>query len=146
LRTIDLVAPQTERLSDGDRQSLARWRAESLADAGRREEAREAYGKLAAQYPRDGAIQEGYAVMLREGGDRPSLEAALAAWRQIEKKSPVGSERWFRAKYEVASLQYELGNRAQAAAVIRQLQVLEPELGGEELKGRFLELLEKAMK
>ncbi len=95
------------------------------------------------RYPRDGAIQEGYARFLQVATDRPSLEAALAQCCQIEKQSPTGTDRWFRAKYEMASLHYRLGNKPQTAAIIRQLQVLQPDLGGEELRGRF-ELLSKA--
>lgn len=144
LRAIDLVGPHAGQLTASQRQALERVRAESLADAGRRQEARDEYSRLAARYPRDGAIQEGYARFLQEATDRPSLEAALAQWRQIEKQSPAGTDRWYRAKYEVASLHYRLGNKPQTAAIIRQLQVLQPDLGGEELRGRFLELLSKA--
>ncbi len=144
LRAIELVGPQRAQLTPSQRQAVERARAESLADAGRRQEASDEYGKLAARYPRDGAIQEGYARFLQVATDRPSLEAALAQWRQIEKQSPTGTDRWFRAKYEMASLHYRLGNKPQTAAIIRQLQVLQPDLGGEELRGRFLELLSKA--
>jgi hypothetical protein len=69
------------------------------------------------------------------------LEKALDQWRNVEARTAPRSDRWFRAKYHVAELQYRLGNKEQAAKMIRLLAVLHPDLGGPELKRRFVELL-----
>jgi hypothetical protein len=65
----------------------------------------------------------------------------LLKWRELEKKSPAGSPRWFRAKYAVASLHYRLGNPKQAAKIITLLNVLHPELGGPAMQRQFEDLL-----
>jgi hypothetical protein len=71
------------------------------------------------------------------------MEAALAKWRQIEKRSPPQSARWYEAKYAVAELHYELGNRQQAAKMIQFLKLLHPDLGGAEMAGKFEALLRR---
>ncbi len=121
--------------------TFQRIHAKALVEAGRDEEALAAYRALSAAYPRDGVIQEAYAQLLLGRDDRQSLETALAKWRELEKKSRSGSPRWFRAKYSIVWLHYRLGNKQQAAKIITLLQLLHPELGGPEMKARFVELL-----
>ena len=128
------------RVSEADRRSLDRLHAQALADAGRADEALASYGQLSAAYPRDGAIQEAYAELLSARTDDDSLQTALARWRDLEKKSPPRSPRWFRAKYSVARLHYQMGNPRQAAKMIALLKLLHPELGGEMMKEKFEEL------
>jgi len=143
-RAVELLNARRDELSEAGRESLDRLEAQTLADAGRIDEALEAYRRLSAAHPRDGRIQEAYARLLTSRADRASLETALAKWRDVEKKSPPGSDRWFRAKYEVALLHYRLGNPQQTEKIISLLQVLHPELGGPAMKGRFLVLLERS--
>ncbi len=143
LVAIERLRPHANQLSPESRPTLDRLQAQALADAGRTDEALEAYEWLAKTYPRDGEIQEAYARLLSTRTDRPSLELALARWRDLEAKSKPQSPRWFRAKYQVADLHYRLGNPDQAAKMIALLEVLYPELGGPELKARFLELQQR---
>jgi len=142
LRTMELLdAPGREPPRALKRRTVERLRARALADAGRTAEARAAYRELAAAYPRDGEIQEAYAELLLEGEDRAALEAALEKWRELEKKSPPRSPRWFRAKYALALLHYRLDNPEQAAKIITLLKVLHPDLGGPEMRAKFEDLL-----
>ena len=143
LSTIQLLGPNAARLTPTQSQMLQRIRSQALADTGQTAAALEAYRSLSAAYPLDGEIQEAYAELLSRKGDRESLQAALEQWRQIEKKSPPGSPRWFRAKYAVALTHCDLGNKQQAAQVIGLLKLLHPELGGPEMKARFEQLLER---
>ncbi len=143
LGTIALLEPRRGGLNGRKRQVLDRFAAEALANAGRTDEALEVYRRLAKAYSEDGLVQEGYAGLLLTREDSAGLEAALAQWRQVEKKSRTGTARWFRAKYSVAWLHYRLGNRVQAEKIIQLLQVLHPEMGGPEMKARFLKLLEE---
>ncbi len=122
---------------------LERLAARALRDAGRGAESLQSYARLAQDYPNDGTIQEEYAQLLSEAGDRATLETALAQWRQVEQRSPAASDRWFRAKYAIALLHYRLGNPQQAKKIITLLQVLHPELGGTQLKPQFLALMQK---
>jgi len=142
LRAVELLR-RSDSLAASARQRLDRIHARALADAGRIDQALQAYEYLSKAYPRDGQIQEAYARLSSRREDGPSLEAALSKWRSVAKKSQPGSDRWFRAKYEVASLQLRLGNREQAARIITLLEVLHPQLGGAKMKGEFLELLRR---
>lgn len=144
LAAIERLQVQGQQFSPDDQRSLDFARAQALNDAGRGREAAEALARLAGQYPRDGEIQEAYAQQMLGGEDPASLEKALAKWREVEAKAPLASERWFRAKYEVAALHYRLGNREQTAKMIQLLEILHPDLGGPELKRRFLDLLAEA--
>lgn len=143
LVAIERLRPERSRLSPAGQRTFDRLQAQALADAGRTTEALDAYQWLAKTYPRDGDIQEAYARLLLVRSDRPSLEQALAKWRDLEEKSKPQSPRWFRAKYHVAELHYRLGNPEQAAKIITLLEVLHPELGGPELRTRFLELQQR---
>jgi len=151
LSAIKLLPADPKALSGTERQTLQRVRAQALADAGRTEEALRQYEALAAAYPRDGAIQEAYARLLLTRVDRAataearkkSIQSALEKWRELEEKSPPQSPRWFLAKYWVARLHFELGNKSQAAKIITLLRLLHPELGGPELKSQFEELLRR---
>jgi len=151
LSAIKLLPADSKALSGTERQTLERVRAQALADAGRIEESLQQYEALAAAYPRDGAIQEAYARLLLTRVDRAateearkkSIQSALEKWRELEEKSPPQSPRWFLAKYWVARLHFESGNKNQAAKMITLLRLLHPELGGPELKPQFEELLKR---
>lgn len=131
-------------LSEADGARLRRLQARSLTAAGQFDAAREVFQQLAEAHPDDGELQEEYAAWLLERGDRPSVEAALQRWREVERRSRAGSDRWFRAKYALASAHQMLGNKDQAAKIITVTQVLHPELGGPVMKARFLKLLEQS--
>ncbi len=151
LRAIKLLPAGRTPFSPAQQRTLQRIHAQALADAGRTEEAFQAYKALAEAYPRDGAVQEAYANLLltrldrapTEAARKESIKTALQKWRELENKSPPKSRRWFLAKYWVARLQFELGNKTQAAKIITLLQLLHPELGGAEMKPQFEELLER---
>jgi len=151
LRAIKLLPTGPTPLSPAQQRTLQRIHAQALADAGRTDQALQAYEALAEAYPRDGAVQEAYANLLltrldqapTEAARKKSIETALQKWRELEKKSPPQSRRWFLAKYWVARLQFELGNKTQAAKIVTLLQLLHPELGGPEMKPQFEELLKR---
>lgn len=131
------------QLSPADQKTFDRLQAQALVDAGRTAEAIRAYEWLSKTHPHDGDLQEAYARLLSLQSDRPSLETALATWRALEARSKPQSARWFRAKYHVAELHDRLGNPDQAAKIITLLEVLHPDLGGPELKRKFLELKQR---
>ncbi|RMF87228.1 MAG: hypothetical protein D6741_20815, partial [Planctomycetota bacterium] len=104
--------------------------AEALAAAGRESEAVERYRRLAEAQPNNPDVLESYATLLARRSDRPSLERALALWRQIERRSREASPRWYRAKAAIVSLHLRLGNREQARKILDLLELLHPDLGG----------------
>ena len=113
-----------QELDEQDRRMLERMGAAALAAAGRRSEALEAYATLAKQFPRDGDLQEAHAQLLLAGEGRQTLEDALRQWRRVAQGSRVGSERWYRAKYSVALAQFKLGDKAEAAQLVRYVQAV----------------------
>jgi tetratricopeptide (TPR) repeat protein len=143
LRAVELLEPQRVRLDASTLRVLERLAARALADAGRTAQALAAYEALARAYPRDGAIQEDYARALSACSETASLTAARRRWLEIVAHSEPGSPRWFRAEYEVAELDYRLGDVAHARQIVDRLEVLYPTLGGPELKARFARLAER---
>jgi hypothetical protein len=135
------LSPRRSELPPAGQAQFDRLEAQSLADAGQSAEALRRFAQLARAYPRDGQVQEQYALLLVEAGDKPSLETALAKWREVEQRSQPATPRWFRAKYYLALAHEKLGNKEHAAKIITLTQVLHPDLGGPELKARFQDLL-----
>ncbi len=136
-----LLSPRRSELPPAGQAQFDRLEAQMLADSGQAAEAVHRFAELSRQHPRDGQIQEQYALLLSSAGNKPSLETALIKWRELEQRSQAATPRWFRAKYYLALTHEKLGNKQQAAKIITLTQVLHPDLGGPELKPRFLELL-----
>jgi hypothetical protein len=141
LDVIERLTGDKARFNAQQQQELERLRAESLAQLGRRDEALQAYSALAKSLPNNGVVQEAYAELLSQSSDKASREAALAHWRQIAAKSPPRSQRWCKAKYSVARLQADLGDRKSAATLCRFLLGTPPGLSETLWQERFEKLL-----
>jgi len=146
LQAIRPVLSDNEPLAATDRQDLEETYARTLANAGYTTEALAAYESLAEAQPDNGEIQESYARLMLSRTDKASLQKALAKWRELERRSPPQSPRWFRAKYSVAWIHYALGNPPQTIKIIELLKLLHPELGGDEMARRFETLLESCQR
>ena len=114
--------------------------ASSLVEAGRFDQAKQHYERLRKSAPRDADVLEQYAALLAREGSPDAWRAALDGWRELERHSPAGSPRWFRAKYGICQAHLALGNRQRAEKIYSQLQVLHPSLGGAEMRARFDQL------
>lgn len=140
LEVTDLLQRRLAELTEAQRAELARGRADTLALAGETEQAIGLYAELAKQAPQDGEIQEAYAKLLTERDDPQTQRAALAQWRLVAAKSEPRTARWYRAKYGVAFAQYKLGQKTDAAKLIRYLQATE-DLAASGLEAEFQQLL-----
>ncbi len=143
LKVLDIQSVRAARQEGGRSKSLAMARAAALAAADRREAAQKAYEELVERYADDGLLQEKYAQLLLHGRQQADWQAALLRWRQVQRHSPPGSPRWFRAKYSQALAHQRLGNTPQAIRIIQLTEVLHPQLGGPQMKTRFAELLQR---
>jgi tetratricopeptide (TPR) repeat protein len=143
LGALALLAPKSQSLDAAGKLTLARVRADALAATGKRAEAQAAYESLSKEHPDDGQIQERFARFLLDGPDKTSWQQALAQWRKVAARSKPQTERWYRAKYSVALANYKLGDKKQAAQLIRYLQESPPGLESTPLKGDFVRLLEQ---
>lgn len=140
LRAIEMLRPKLPELPRESAERLRRIEAQALAATGRRADARALYDALLQGSPRDGALREEYALFLAGGDDRSTLAEALSAWQDLERRSPPGSDRWFRGKYQIALLHHRLGDDERAAQIIAVTRLLRPEMGGPEMLARFHEL------
>lgn len=143
LSVTDRLLASGGTLNAEEKRELDRVRAESLATAGRRADALEAFSVLAAKFPDDGNLQEQYADLLLQGTDKPSLESALVQWRRIANRSRPQTDQWYRAKYSVALALWKLGQHAAAAARIQYLKTVPPGITDETWKAKFDELQRK---
>lgn len=140
LEILDRLEGNQAKFTKEQQQELQHLKAESLAQLGRREEALRAYKSLAESLPNNGAIQEAYAELLGQSPEQASREAALARWRQIAARTAPRSERWCRAKYSIARLQADLGDRKSAATLCRFLLETPPGLAETGWQERFEQL------
>ncbi len=70
---------------------------QALAAVGRRDEALKLLAALSVANPQQATVQEAYAATLSAGTTPADQELALTKWREIERRSKPGSDRWFRA-------------------------------------------------
>jgi exonuclease VII small subunit len=125
------------------RVQLERIRGAALAAVGRREEALQALSQLVADYPRDGRLQIEYAQLLEQGGDERSWQAALDQWRIVAQHVRPRTDDWYLAKYSLAQAQCELGQRQDAAKLLRYVLLVAPPPDDSVWKKSFEQLLSR---
>lgn len=65
---------------------------------------------------------------------------ALKIWNDLGTRVPAGSDNWFEVRYRRAFCYYKLGNLERARSIIQTLEALNPDMGGPEMKAKFLAL------
>ncbi|MFN3150857.1 tetratricopeptide repeat protein [Bremerella sp.] len=143
LKVIGMLRPNMMQLDEATRMAITTREAEALAASGKLDQAIELYTTLAAQLPGDAEVQVGLARMLSRGTTPEQQHQALDRWRQISRKSRTQSPTWYEAKLEITRCHIQLGNPEEAKQVVRYLQTLYPDLGGPEMKARFVELMQR---
>lgn len=146
---IHLVRQLEKRQSEFSDSQVRRFeslQAAALVRAGYFGDALKLYRSLVEKYPRDGAIHEAHAALLARATDIPSQRVALAKWREVESKTKPGEPRWFRARLAQAELLLKLNDKPAAAKLIQLTMVLQPKLGGAEMKTKFESLLQESRK
>jgi len=90
--------------------------------------------QLEAQYPQVASIK-----VLRAGVHESKKERqdALKLWDEVDAGVKPGSEDWFNAKYHRAKCYYELGQKDRGNEIIDGLKVLNPDMGGPQMKAKF---------
>ena len=140
LQAADMLWLQRSQLGKNAALALTRIRAEALAATGKRAEALAAFAALAKENPNSAAIQEGYAELLLTG-DVAAVKQSLDQWRRILSRAKPRSDLWFKAKYSVALAQFKLGEKKDAAAVLRYTLELPPGLSGTVWQDKYEALL-----
>jgi len=131
-------APETIAAQKNARvaQSKRAYYAEQL---GRHAEAAAALEKLLAAYPKDRDYLRRAALAQFHLRD---YEASLEKWSTLLRGLPAGEDDWYEAKYHQIACLAEIDKPA-AAKVSQQFQLLYPELGGANWRGRFEQLTER---
>ena len=143
LTVVERLALHHAELSDEQRILLSRWQADALMRTGDFAQAQVVLRPLVEQRPKDGQLQETYAQALLQSDTPAVLKRALAQWRTVLRRSKPQSSRWFRAKYTISLTHFKLGQPQRAAEIIKVLAALHPDLGGDEMRVQFQELLAK---
>jgi hypothetical protein len=138
-----LIDRLAERAHHMPPEQQLRWnlsRARLLALEGRTDQAAHVYRNLLDQQPDQVALRREFAHWLGERDDNSLRGEAQQLWREIVDRSAPYSPSWWEAKYQIARLHESLGQAQQGLEMIRLLQVLAPDMGGEQMRGRFEEL------
>lgn len=141
LEVDERVKAHSTDLTAAEQSRYQQARAAALAAADQTDEALREYDQLIERNPTDAALRLARAELLLASDQLGRLRLALDAWRDLEKHSRQGGQRWLRSRLGQAETLLRLGRNEEAARLIRLTQALHPELGGEEIKQRFSEVL-----
>jgi TolA-binding protein len=143
LAVLERISVNDQELTAEEQLQFSRWQADALLRTGSFSQAQVVLQPLVEQHPRDGQLQETYAKSLLQSDTPTVLERALAQWRIVLRRSAPQSSRWYRAKYGIALAHFKLGQSQRTAEIIKLLAALHPDLGGDETRAQFEDLLAK---
>ncbi|MGL4595422.1 MAG: tetratricopeptide repeat protein [Thermoguttaceae bacterium] len=133
---------QIEQFSDQDQRESKRIRAEILADAGKTQEAIDILIDILKNTPNDILTKTTLGEILARQNSPESLQRGLSLWTQIAQLSPKTSENWWHARTKIIEILIKLGEIEKAKNERDRLQLLYPELGGENRKAIILQLFQ----
>jgi tetratricopeptide (TPR) repeat protein len=140
LQAAENLARHREQLTPPEQRRLDLCFVQAYLDTGQFRKAIERHDALATQAARDPALLQRLAEVV-SACDRPECrEKAQSTWRKLEGVLTAGSAEWFHARYQVASIAVELGRLDECRKLIGVTKLLYPELGGEEMRRKLLEL------
>jgi hypothetical protein len=143
LAGVELIARHRDSFAAAERKTFDFLAARATADSGQIDAALGQFRTLAQQYPKDGDVQEALASALLESQQPRLVSEALDRFRELERNSKAGTARWFSAKYGLARCHFQMRNKRRAAEIIEITRLLHPDLGGQEMKDKFLALLKQ---
>ena len=140
------LAGHSQQLEPSERLVAAQVHAEALAASEHWPEALAVYERLAVENPDHAELQVGHAQLLLRHDDPQRLAMARDRWREISRRTPPKTDRWYEARYSLALAHYKLNDSQRAARIIRLVKTVPPGLVNTRWKSRFLELLELCQK
>ena len=96
-------------------------KAQAYMQSGNLKESIDRYKALSLKNPRHGLIQLRYAEALTQSNNH--FEEGLVQWRRVLQGNPPKSDRWYQAKFNIASLYLRNGQSDEAKKQIRYLKV-----------------------
>jgi tetratricopeptide (TPR) repeat protein len=135
------------QLSESIESAKLRWQLERAKTLGRLErypESIDLFESLVKQHPNDGSIIVPFARTLRLDERAESQAKAISQWRKIAARSKPQTSLWFQAKYNVAELLIESGNKPEANKLLQYIKTIPPGWDESPLKLKFEKLLIKS--
>jgi TolA-binding protein len=99
---------------------------------------------LEKKYPRNAEIQMQLARSLTGEFGTSKPEIPLKKWRRIATRLKKNTPNWYEAKYQVAQLLFNSGDRESAAKLLKYIKAIPPGWNQSELKSQFESLLRKS--
>jgi TolA-binding protein len=99
---------------------------------------------LEKKYPRNAEIQMQLARSLTGEFGTSQPEIPLKKWRRIATRLKKNTPNWYEAKYQVAQLLFNSGDRESAAKLLKYIKAIPPGWNQSELKSQFESLLRKS--
>tara|TARA_B110000495_G_scaffold97981_1_gene84805 strand:+ start:3649 stop:6222 length:2574 start_codon:yes stop_codon:yes gene_type:complete len=108
------------------------------------QEASQTLTALEKKYPRNAEIQMQLARSLTGEFGTSQPEIPLKKWRRIATRLKKNTPNWYEAKYQVAQLLFNSGDRESAAKLLKYIKAIPPGWNQSELKSQFESLLRKS--
>ena len=99
---------------------------------------------LEKKYPRNAEIQMQLARSLTGEFGTSKPEIPLKKWRRIATRLKKNTPNWYEAKYQVAQLLFNSGDRESATKLLKYIKAIPPGWNQSELKSQFESLLRKS--
>ncbi len=141
---ISLVEANASTLGKFSDTRQFQWRlavAESRWRIGQHDQATAEFQNLIAAFPQSLSARTSLARLASESHDASDLELALSTWRTVANGTRPQSDAWYEAKYYVAKLLLQTGQRDEAEKLLRFLKAVPPGWEPSKLKNDFETLL-----
>lgn len=119
-------------------------KSEALTMLDRHAEAATVLSELEKSFPRNAGIQMQLARAITNQFGKTEPDKPLAKWRKIASRLKSHTPNWYEAKYQVAVLLKESGNKEEAVKLLKYLQAIPPGWDQSKLKSEFEQLLREA--
>lgn len=140
IQAADRLMEQRDQLDAESQWLLDETRAEAYVARNRPHDALIVYQAMLRQQPRNRDLVRTCAELLASTGDVQELRQAYDYWKRLVNLEQQGSRGWLEARYELAACGLELGRPEEARKLVGVTKLLYPELGGADLKARYLDL------
>jgi hypothetical protein len=146
LEAVESLSRVRKQLAAAEQRRLDVCLVQAYLDTGQFRKALEQHDAVAAQAGRDPALLRRLAEVVSTCQRPECRQKAQAAWRKLEAALTPGGADWFQARFQVASLTLELDQRDECRKLIGVTRLLYPDLGGDDLRAKFLDLQRRCEK
>jgi len=143
LHAVDQLSKHRSLLSREEQEQLDQSLSRAFLASGQITKALEIYERRALAAAKDVSRQREIAALLGTYEHKECQTLARQCWRRMESLTKQGSPDWLVARLGVISTTAQLGEAAEARKLFAVTKLLYPELGGDDLKARYLAIEQK---